>query len=346
MLTLGIALLVAFMASLLAIKLIKPFAFRVGLVDIPNHRKLHNGEIPLIGGIAVFIGVLTSSAVLYPSSSVLNLYLISSALIVFIGVLDDYKDLTVSFRLVAQILISCIMVYGAGLHIGSFGNLLSLGEVVLGLVGYPITILAVIAAINAFNMSDGIDGLAGYLSLVSFLSLAFLMVSSHNQYSYLPLLLAFSTIPYLLFNLGYAGGQAKKIFMGDAGSMFVGLSIVWLLVIGSQGEHAAFRPVAALWIIAVPFWDMCSLTIRRIRRGRSPFMPDRDHLHHICLNLGMSSQRALLLIGCFATLMATVGIMMEYFRFPEYIMFGLYLAIFAIYHNVLGQIGDKEPAAA
>lgn len=127
-----ISIFVSLIASFLAIKLGKPIAYKVGLVDIPNHRKLHDGEVPLIGGVAVFIGVLTSCSILYPQSTILNLYLISSALIVFVGVLDDYRDLPVSVRLVAQVLISSIMVYGADLHLLSLGNILGIGEMSLG----------------------------------------------------------------------------------------------------------------------------------------------------------------------------------------------------------------------
>lgn len=339
--TMLFALLTSFLSSFLAIKIMKPFASRVGLVDIPNHRKKHQGEVPLVGGVAVFIGVLTSCTLLFPNTPVLNLYLISSALIVFIGVLDDYRDLAVSFRLVAQILVSCIMVYGAGLHIESFGDLLGFGELDLGIFGYPLTILAVLAAINAFNMSDGIDGLAGFLSLVSFVCLAVFMWNSSSSYSYLPLLLAFSTVPYLVFNLGIAGGQAKKIFMGDAGSMYVGLSVVWLLVIGSQNEDPAFRPVLALWLIAVPFWDMCSLTIRRIQRGQSPFKPNRDHLHHILLYNGFSQKKTLALIVLLSIFVAVVGMVMELLDVPEYLMFALCLLSFWGYHTVLRRYCPK-----
>jgi UDP-GlcNAc:undecaprenyl-phosphate GlcNAc-1-phosphate transferase len=314
---------------------IKPIAFKIGLVDVPNNRKRHIGEVPLVGGIAVFVGVLTACTVLYPQSPVLNLYLISSALIVFVGVLDDYRELAVSVRLFAQVLVSSIMVYGAGLHIESFGNILGFTDISLGWFSYPMTILAVIAAINAFNMTDGIDGLAGSLSLVSFVSLGLLMLSSSSYYSQLPLILAVATLPYLAFNLGILGGQAKKIFMGDAGSMFVGLSVVWLLILGSQQEQAAFRPVTALWVIAIPFWDMCAITVRRLSHGRSPFMPDREHLHHIFLRMGISSTKSLCVIIFLSVVLASFGVFAELNLIPESVMFGMYVLGFLVYYYTL-----------
>lgn len=329
------ALCCAAIASYLTIKVAKPIALRVGLVDIPNHRKIHSGEVPLVGGIAVYIGVLTASTLLFPQGQLLNIYLISSGLIVFLGAMDDYQDLSVITRLFAQVLIASLMVYGAGLHLETFGTILFGVDAKLGWFGYPITVLAVIAAINAFNMTDGIDGLAGALSLVTFLGIAMLMFWGSEPLFLLPMILAISIIPYLMFNLGVVGGAAKKIFMGDAGSMFVGLSVVWLLVIGTQGESASFRPVTALWLIAIPFMDMCAITIRRMAKGRSPFEADKEHIHHIVMRLGMSARAALLLISCSSVILASVGLLGEYFNIPESLMFFGFVLLFYCYYNAL-----------
>lgn len=326
------ALFCGAVASFLTIKVAKPIALRVGLVDIPNHRKIHSGQVPLVGGIAVYIGVLTASTLLFPQGQLLNLYLISSGLIVFLGAMDDYKDLSVMVRLFAQVLIASLMVYGAGLHLESFGAILFGLEASLGWFGYPITVLAVIAAINAFNMTDGIDGLAGALSLVTFLGIGLLMFLGNEPLFLLPMILAISIVPYLLFNLGVVGGAAKKIFMGDAGSMFVGLSIVWLLVIGTQGLESTFRPVTALWLIAIPFMDMCAITIRRIAKGRSPFEADKEHIHHIVMRLGLSARSALLVISSVSVILASVGLIGEFLQISESLMFFAFLLIFTCYY--------------
>lgn len=332
-----LALLCASVVCFLTIKLVKPFALKVGLVDIPNHRKIHTGEVPLVGGIAVYIGVLTASSMLLPQGQIINLYLISSGLIVMLGALDDYKDLSVGVRIIAQVLIASLMVYGAGLYLANFGNILFGLNTSLGWFGYPLTILAVIAAINAFNMTDGIDGLAGMLSLVAFTGIAVLMFFNQQPLFVLPLILAASIIPFLMFNLGIVGGAAKKVFMGDAGSMFVGLSIVWLLVIGSQGPgtEMSFRPVTALWLIAIPFLDMCAITIRRLLKRRSPFKPDKEHIHHIVMRLGLSARTALYLISFVSLLLASFGLLGEIYQWPESFMFVTFLMLFVIYFLAL-----------
>lgn len=333
--TILLALLLASVACYTAIKLVKPFALKVGLVDIPNHRKIHSGEVPLVGGIAVYLGVLTASSLLLPQGQIVNIYLISSGLIVLLGALDDYKDLSVGIRIIAQVLIASLMVYGAGLYLVDFGNILFGLSTHLGWFGYPLTILATIAAINAFNMTDGIDGLAGMLSLVAFSGIAILMMFGGERLFILPLILSASIVPFLFFNLGIIGGKAKKIFMGDAGSMFVGLSIVWLLVIGSQGEQTSFRPVTALWLIAVPFLDMCAITIRRILKRRSPFKPDKEHVHHIVMRLGLSAHSALIMITFASLLFATFGLCGEFYQWPESFMFLMFILLFFVYFYAL-----------
>jgi UDP-GlcNAc:undecaprenyl-phosphate GlcNAc-1-phosphate transferase len=275
---------------------------------------------------------------MYPQSNILNLYLISSGIIVFVGALDDYKDLSVGARLTAQTLIATIMVYGAGVHLQSFGDLFGFGVITLFWFGYPITVLATIASINAFNMSDGIDGLAGSLSLISFVALGVLMYLGGSEYFLLPMLLSVAILPFLAFNLGIFGGRNKKIFMGDAGSMFVGLSVVWLLVLGSQDANVSFRPVTALWLIGIPLMDMCAITIRRAAQGRSPFLPDRDHLHHIFLRLGLSSKSALTIISMSAILLASIGVLGELKNVDETIMFSLFVIVFLCYYYTLKHI--------
>ncbi len=277
-----IAAFSAFCFALISIKVFKPIAIDVGLVDKPNARKLHDGQIPLIGGISIFFAVLAASLLWMPNTLELRMYLIASAMMVFIGALDDKYDLRVRIRIVGQIIIASLMIYGVGDYIANLGDLFGFGNINLGPFGLIFTYLSIIVVINAYNMVDGIDGLIGSLSLNTFAAISILFLLSGNQshLSY-PLILATATLPYLIFNLGFFKTYTKKIFMGDAGSMFIGLSVIWLISMGTQGEEASFRPVTALWICAIPLMDMLAIVIRRYRKGKSPFKPDRDHLHHI-----------------------------------------------------------------
>ena len=321
-----------FLLTLAAIFILIPVANKIGLVDKPHGRKQHVGSIPLIGGISIFSGVaLTLSWFGLPMDTHWY-YLLCGGTIVILGVFDDFLDLSVKLRLCAQVIIALVMMYGLQLYVGNLGNLIGTGDLKLGYIGIPFTVVAVIAAINAFNMIDGIDGLAGMLSGVSFVSLTLMMgVGGQLEHAVLPMVLVFAIIPYLLFNLDLVGKGKGKIFMGDAGSMLIGLSVIWLLIVGSQSDSASFRPVTALWVIAIPLMDMVAIMIRRVRKGQSPFMADREHLHHIFLRLGLNSRQSLVVITSLASMLATIGVVGEYLLVPDGVMLLLFLLMFAIY---------------
>ncbi|WP_259366758.1 UDP-N-acetylglucosamine--undecaprenyl-phosphate N-acetylglucosaminephosphotransferase [Colwellia sp. BRX8-7] len=337
-----ISALTAFCFAFIAIKFFKPVAIEVGLVDKPSERKLHAGHIPLIGGISIFIAVLMASLLWLPNTLELRMYLIASAMMVFIGAVDDKFDLKVRIRIIGQLIVASLMIYGVGGYISNLGNLFGLGDVTLGPVGIIFTYVGIIVVINAFNMVDGIDGLIGSLSINTFASIAILFImSGQNDYVSYPLILATATIPYLIFNLGLAS-KARKIFMGDAGSMFIGLSVIWLLTMGTQNENASFRPVTALWICAVPLMDMLAIVVRRYKNGKSPFKPDRDHLHHILQRVGYSSRQTLVVISTFAVAMSVIGLTGEYFNVPDVIMLTGFIFIFACYVFVIRKITKSE----
>lgn len=331
-------LVFTFLTSFICIRFGKPVAVRLGLVDNPNARKVHTGSIPLVGGIAIFIGVLIASMVYIPKSQELNLYLIAAALIVFIGVLDDFYDLPVKPRIVAQILVASMMIFGANLYLDNLGDLFGFGEIRLNFFGTVFTIIAVVGAINAFNMVDGIDGLAGMLSMIAFSSLAYLLSANQNEWFLLPVLFIAAISAYLMFNLGWPSSKLNKIFMGDAGSMLIGLTVVWLLVVGTQSEQQAFKPVTALWLIAIPLMDMVAIMLRRVKKGQSPFKPDRDHLHHIFLRAGFSSKQTLALISCISIALTCFGIVLEYINTPEWFVLSLFILVFIVYIYALNYI--------
>jgi len=333
----------AFVFAFLAIKFFKPIALEIGLVDKPSERKLHAGHIPLIGGISIFMAVLAASLIWLPSTLELRMYLIASAMMVFIGVLDDKFDLKVRIRIIGQIIVASLTIYGVGYYITDLGDLFSLGNVNLGVFGILFTYVGIIAVINAYNMIDGIDGLIGSLSLNTFTAIAILFImSGQTDYLSYPLMLATATLPYLIFNLGlfdkFLKNKTKKIFMGDAGSMFVGLSVIWLLTMGTQGEQASFRPVTALWICAIPLMDMLSIVVRRKKNGKSPFKPDRDHIHHILQRIGLSHHQTLVVISTIALLMSVIGILGEYFNIADVIMLSGFIVLYVVYSIIIQKL--------
>ncbi|WP_394128951.1 UDP-N-acetylglucosamine--undecaprenyl-phosphate N-acetylglucosaminephosphotransferase [Shewanella maritima] len=328
----------SFIISFLTIRLSKPVAIKTGLVDSPNaSRKTHVGDIPLVGGFGIFISILTASMLFIEQSQLLNIYLLAAAMILFLGGLDDRYDLSVRVRFVSQILVSALMIFGTEIHLTSLGELLGFFEIKLGFVGAAVTVLGIIAGINAFNMIDGIDGLAGSLSIITFLSLAFLFADGAHALFLLPILFISSLAAYLMFNLGLHR-SLTKVFMGDAGNMFIGLTIVWLMVIGAQPEHGHLRPVTALYLVAIPLMDMAAIMIRRVRRGQSPFQADREHLHHIFERAGFSRKQTLLIISILGAIFAIAGCWSEVNQVAEWIMFAIFICTFLVYNWILQNI--------
>ena len=322
----------AFLVACASIAALRPIATHVGLVDKPSERKKHIGHVPLIGGIGIYFTILVITQLFIQETLLVNLYLISCSFMVLIGALDDYYDISARFRLVAQLLIASILIWGAGFALYDLGNILGFGDINIGLFALPVTLLAVATAINAFNMTDGIDGLVGVLGTVSFTSLCVLFYWADNQELFvISATLVAALSAFLLFNLGGLRRLFGKVFMGDAGSMMLGLTVVWLLVIGTQQGEGSFRPVTALWIIAVPLIDMFAVMHRRIRKGKSALSADRDHIHHIFMRLGWSSPQACAIIGVIAVLLAAFGLAGEYFAVPEVVMLIAFIALFIAY---------------
>lgn len=328
-----------FFFSLASLFLLRKIAKQIGLVDKPNERKFHNGAIPLVGGVSICVSLLYF---LFNNQNIIpNIHLYSGCILilVFVGALDDKFDISFKLRFIVQAGLSIAMMTLGGIELNTIGNVFGSGDVNLGWFGYVVTVFAVVGAINAFNMVDGIDGLLGGLSIVTFGGLGIVLAyDGQTNIAYLCIVLVTVILPYILLNLGVFG-RKRKIFMGDAGSMLIGFTVIWFLLLSSQnGTNPPLRPVTALWLIAVPLMDMAAIMIRRIRRGDSPFKPDREHLHHIFQRLGLSSTQTLIVICAIASLYAGIGIYAEMIGIPEYVMFYIFVACFFIYLGVLSNI--------
>ena len=273
-------LFVASIITIIAISILRPFAISINLTDVPNNRKKHQGVVPLIGGLAMFIGFLISILSSTVDLNGIKYFILASFIVVIVGSLDDHRDMSVGFRFLFQATAALIVSAVAGVNIESLGDLLSRSEIYLNSWSVFFTVIAIICAMNAVNMSDGIHGLAGSISLITLASLAYLAyLNSNIQSLTIALLMCSVILPFLVENLCIGRPKSKRIFMGDAGSMFLGLGIVWLLIDLSQGDLRAFSPVIALWLFALPLIDIISIVLRRIIIGKSPFKPDLNHLH-------------------------------------------------------------------
>lgn len=317
------------------IRLLVPISFLINLVDLPGGRKQHLGKIPLVGGIAIYISIVFVVFLFVPNALYLGLFLFVGGVIVFLGVLDDRYSLSTSFRLIGQTLVAAFFVVGMNIKISSFGDILGFGNIEIGLLGYILSILSLVGLVNAMNMLDGMDGIVGVICLVCFLGLSILhLFNGDTIYSQICVAYVGSIIVFLFFNLSDIA-KLKKIFMGDAGSTFLGLSLGVLLIQGSQGDRAAFSPVVALWFILLPMTDMFTIMFRRLKRGKSPMAPDRTHIHHILLRAGFSKKSALQFIMLVQLFFVGVGLAFAFGNFKEAHSFFFALSFVVLYQLIL-----------
>ena len=332
--------LIVFALTIAVIFLLRPFAIKFKLLDVPNDRKKHNGSVPLIGGIAMFfcvsLGLLISNTIALNDNIIF--LILSSFILVILGVIDDYKNISHKIRLFFQIISALIIIEFGGVLIVDLGGLLTVENIHLGRFSVVFTLFAVVGVINALNFSDGVDGVSASLSIIALSSVAYFALIINDKFA-LNFLLCFivSIFAFLVFNIGLGQNSKFKVFMGDAGSTFLGLGIAWSLITFSQGNMQIFKPVTALWIYAIPIIDASSVMITRISNGKSPFSPDRKHLHHFFILSGCSDRKALGLIVIMSILTSSIGITMEINNYPDSVMFLFFLLIAFAYFFVLSR---------
>jgi len=303
---------VAFLGVFFLTFLLRPISNRIGLVDRPTTRKQHNGEIPLIGGIAMFASCSVAALFFVPHSSDMTYLVAACGLLVMTGSIDDKYDIHYRIRLCVQTICAAMLIWGANTQLISFGNIFGSGELNLWWFSIPITLVAVVGMINAYNMIDGIDGLSGGLSLISSIGLYFLIAEKISDGATNILLLMIGALSaYLILNLHIFPKWTTKVFMGDAGSMLIGFVITAFLIRYSQSPKQIIMPVTALWLAAVPLMDIFVTSIRRLKRGKNPFHPDRTHIHHIFLRAGFEKETTLIIILLFQAFTVAIGVYME-----------------------------------
>jgi UDP-GlcNAc:undecaprenyl-phosphate GlcNAc-1-phosphate transferase len=282
-----IAACIALLVTVLFMLALRPLALSIDMVDRPGGHKSHVGDVPIIGGIAMYIGAAIGLILLSDLDPRSYFLLLAGGMLVFIGLLDDKFSLAASIRIVAQLAAVLIMVFGAGLIMRDIGDPLWMGTIRLGFLALPITALMFITVINAFNLVDGVDGLAGSLAIIALFGITGVADIGSPAFAIAAVFIAVVS-GYLVFNFPVGNKRPYRAFMGDSGSTFIGLAIVWLTVSICQGSTRQISPVTGLWFAALPLYDLFTCFCRRIAEGGSPFQSGADHFHHALLRSGMT----------------------------------------------------------
>ena len=330
----------AFFVTLIALVVLAKLAPTLGLTDAPSARKRHSGEIPLVGGLAIFLtlvlgGVLwgdsNATPITVKGTQALWVFMGCGAFLVVTGALDDRFHLGVFMRVLSEVLVALVVIELLDLRVGYLGDLIGTGNIRLPpAVAYPFTVIAIFGIVNAFNMLDGIDGLLALLVVTTLLTFHFFTETSPG---FVSLFIGSSLVAFLVSNLKLSP-FIPKTFLGDAGSKLLGFIVVCLLLTAASGQVGGKKlvePVTALFIVGLPLFDMVFTSMRRIIRKKSPFSPDRSHLHHLMQDLGFSNRRTLMLIVIISLSITFLGLMLHRGSVPEYYKLLIFLACFALY---------------
>jgi UDP-GlcNAc:undecaprenyl-phosphate/decaprenyl-phosphate GlcNAc-1-phosphate transferase len=313
-----IAGIVAFLISLLLVPVLIKHSYKNYWVDDPNPRKIHRIPTPVTGGTAIFASFILPAIVwftLFTRTEFLVIFLGATILFV-VGVADDLKGIRARKKLYIQLVVAFLVV-ASGIRITSFQGFLGIYDLPV-LLQYCFTILVVVGVVNAYNLMDGVDGLVGGISFLSFGILGLMFYSFHQiPYAFISFALAGGILGFLIYNFSPA-----KIFMGDSGALTIGFMIVVFgikaLEFNIDQAHASYLPenmvVFVSGLMLLPVSDTIRVLIVRIFRRRSPFLPDKDHVHHLLLKLGLKPVEVTIVLYSVHILIIFVVLMINFHR--------------------------------
>lgn len=337
------AILVAFVVTVVILTALRPIAKALGLVDRPGGRKTHIGDVPIVGGIAMFAGMFAAFTLLPSDTFSWPSILAATAILVIVGVADDRFHIPPAVRILAQIAVVLLMVYGAGLSLASIGDPFGTGEIAMGKFTLVFTMLVTLAMINAYNLVDGVDGLAGSFALLALLAVAAVAGYGHPM-SDVSLVISAAVVGFLVFNFPTPWNRLARTFMGDAGSTMLGFTIVWVTLGVSQGSDRLISPVHCLWFASLPIYDLFTCFVRRMLKRKSPFAPGRDHFHHTLHRGGFRVRRTLGILVILQAGYAIFGIVGYEAGIADSVMFAAWSVLGLSQYFIIRQIARHHRA--
>jgi len=284
-------LITAMLLTVMLIPVVSALAVRFHAVDIPNERKVHLRPIPRIGGVAMALGAFVPIMVWNCADGFVRAYLIGASILVVTGLLDDLRELSPRVKFGGQFAAAAVAIFMGGVKITTLGALLPEGTTLPDLIAIPLTLIAIVGVTNAVNMADGLDGLAGGICLLIFCAIGYLAFLDNNgAIGLVSLALAGVIFGFLRFNT-----HPASIFMGDAGSQFLGFSAVTLALSLTQ-ESEVLSPLLPLLLLGLPVLDTLTVMTIRASQGRSLFSADKNHIHHSLMQIGLRHPESVLAI--------------------------------------------------
>ena len=291
MLSVGAALLCAFAVSFLMCPLVKSFAYKIGAIDVPkDNRRMHKKPVPRLGGLAIFLGFMVSILLFVRIDHQLRGILLGASIIVVLGVVDDMSPLRAYFKFCVQVAAALVAVFhGVVIEILSNPNVFASNPYwELNWLSIPITVLWIVGITNAGNLIDGLDGLACGVSTISAVSmLVIALLVSEGAVALVMASLVGACLGFMPYNRNPA-----KMFMGDTGSTFLGYILATISIQGLFKYYAIVSFAVPFLILGLPMFDTLFAIIRRLAHGQNPMAPDRGHIHHRLIDMGLNQKQA------------------------------------------------------
>jgi len=320
-------LIIIFITTLVSVFLLIKFSDKLGLIDVPNERSMHDKIVPRGAGLA-FVSSVFITLLVFDFTYLMKYYYVYLAIaIVFIaGLWDDYQDISPKIKFIF-IFFSSVLLYMNDIAIFNLGTYFGYELILPSWFVFPFTFFAIAGYTNALNLMDGLDGLASSISIVMFI--AFLAIGLEHKDELLITLSSFfivTLLAFLLFNWNPA-----KIFMGDSGSLALGMVIVILSIKALE----YITPASVLFIIALPILDTFIVMTRRIQRGISPFKADKNHMHHFLYNVKGDVKYTVMILVMMQMVFSIIGYQVSLAN--NLISLVLFSLLFYIYLNLFDQ---------
>ena len=325
--TLFSTFLISTIVTILLMPLSINLACKLNLMDFPNDRKVHCDPVPRIGGVVMAFGAFASILIWAPLSEFVRALLIGSSILVVFGFVDDVKGIGFKSKFGGQILSALVVVLYGGIKVQSLSVFAPAGFYLPDWFAIPFTVIIIVAVTNAINLSDGLDGLAGGVTLLTFLCIGFLSYLEHFQ----AIEVISAAMVGAIFGLLRYNSHPASVFMGDAGSQLLGFVAITLsLALTRQSEQTSI--ILTLFMMGIPIIDTVCVVAQRIIKGRSPFVADRNHIHHKLMRLGLYHSESVLTIYLLHAILVCLGFIFRlkspWFLMTFYILFsGFIIAI-------------------
>lgn len=307
-----------FLATLVVVPLVRWVALRAGFVDNPGGRKQHDLPVPPVGGFAIFFVYMIF---LLLAGSIASSLFSALGLILVVGIIDDARGMNAKLKFVLHFLAAIILVVGGGAQIMTLGNVLGFGTLELGVMSIPFSVACVVYILNAVNMMDGVDGLAGGNSFIIFGWFAAAALLAGRCADLMQILALMAVLAgFIIYNMRTPFRKRATIFLGDAGSMALGLMVSWFAIRLSQGQGAALQPISVAWIIALPIVDAFGLLLARLKDRKPPFEADTRHFHHHFIQAGYQLKYITPLILFWSGSLGAIGYVGAKQGIPEYVL--------------------------